>query len=335
MRGSVRLTRSIARTVAVVAISVAALIVPARAAQAAPVRGAGQAQGSETKKSSPQRTRGRALRRARRAALSEAMGRVEGPVDRKAKAAALKAVDAWTGSYRIISERSEGDTVFIEVEAEIDIVRLGKRLQPADASSKRAVFRLGDVGASEACGELPEITTIVGEELTAAGGIELRDRGEPVDIALDCQPLGPVQHTHLQAASVRISATAQGRTVVEQRIAAFANDPRDAVLAGVRDSLAEVAVALATHRRGRVRLHVRDPWPTARVRRLATTMRNSISGIDRVDVAEVAPGVVHLEVRGRLDASRVSRALEELSWPDFSVSTVDVESPDALTIRLQ
>lgn len=302
---------------------------------AAPMRGEGRADSTETKKPSASRTRARALRRARAAALKAAVGQVEGPIDPAARKAVFAAADVWTGAYRILSERHEGEAIVLEVEAEIDTVRLAKRLAPRNASSGRSVFRLGDVGSAESCGAPEAVTTLVGEELSAQAGLVLDAKGETVDVALDCQVLGPVQHTYLHAARVRVVVSAEGRTVAERVVPAFATTPEQAVVAGLHRGLGEVAEALTSHRKGTVRLRVQGPWPTERVRRFETVVRNSVAGVDAVAVSTIERGVVELRVRGRLDAKTLSRRLGTLSFPGFAVSIIDVESPDVLTIRLQ
>ena len=64
-------------------------------------------------------------------------------------------------------------------------------------------------------------------------------------------------------------------------------------------------------------------------------MRNSVLGVDEVDVAAIERGVVELRVRGKLGAKVLASRLEELSLPGFSLTVVDVDPPDVLTIRLE
>lgn len=301
---------------------------------AAPIKAAGQAKTSETNKPSPSRTRDRALRRARRSALQTALGRVQGPVDPAARKAVMKSAAAWTGAYRILGESSDAEGVRIEVEVEIDLVRLTKRVQRRTAGSGRPMFRLCDVGSAEHCGDPETISATVREELSARGGLVVDGKGESLDIALDCETLGPVRHTYLHAVRVRVVATSEGKTVAERVVPAFAVSPSEAIAAGLRRGLGEVAEALAAHRRGHLRLRVQSPLPAARIRRLESSMRNSVLGVDEVELAAIEPGLVELHVRGKIDLRTLARRLDELALPGFTVSIVKREPPDVLTIRL-
>lgn len=321
----------------------------ALAVEAAPLRGTGQAKASETKSPSLSQTRARALRRARRAALEAALRQLSGPVDPAARKAVLDAADSWTGAYRVLSEQGNGQDVDIEVEVEVDLVRLQKRVAKREDGGGRPSWTLGDVGSAESCGEAVALGEVVRTELSAQGGVAAEGaeaagsagkgkgaaKAPALDVALDCQPLGAVDHTLLHAVRVRVTATADGRTVAEASTPAFASTPQEAMAAGVQRALSDVAGALVTHRSGHVRVRVQSPMPAVRIRRLETAMRNSVLGVDEVQVGAVSNGVVELHVRGELSAKALSRALGQLSLPGFTLTVVRVEPPDVLTIRLQ
>lgn len=308
-------------------------IVGVGVAQAAPVRGTGTATASEAKSPSMTKTRSRALRRARRQALQVALGQVSGSVDPKARKAVLGSSEAWTGSYRIVSETRQGSQVEIEVEVEIDLVRLTKRV--TRKGTPKPAFRLGDVTVGPACGEAEVVVGQVGTELSGSGAVALDGKGPPLDVVVECEVLGPVMHTYLQGAHVAVVATTQGQVVARRGGPAFAITPPEAVASGIGRALLVTADDLVTRRAGHVRLRVRSPMPSARIRRLEVAMRRSVLGVDRVEVAAIERGVVELHVRGSLDAKTLARRLGALSLPGFSLSVVDVEPPDALTIRLE
>lgn len=312
-------------------------------AVAAPVHGTGQAKASETKSPSLAQTRARALRRARRAALEAALEQVTGPVDATARKAVLDSADAWTGAYRVLSEQSDGQDVTLELEVEIDLVRLHKRVAKREGGGgKGPSWALGDVGSAEGCGDAAAVAEVVRRELSAQGAVAAAGEGAAkkgkapaLDVALDCQVLGPVAHTYLHAVRVRATATAEGRPVVDVATPAFATTPIEAVAAGVQRALSDVASELQGGGSGRVRLRVQTPTPAVRVRRLESAMRNSVLGVDEVEVGAVAEGMVELHVRGGLSAKDLSRALGQLSLPGFSLTIVRVEPPDVVTVRLQ
>ncbi len=311
-------------------------------AAAAPVQGTGQAKASETKAPNLAQTRARALRRAQRAALEAALQQLAGPVDPAARKAVLESADAWTGAYRVLSEQSNGQDVSLELEVEIDLVRLQKRVAKREAGGGgKPAWALGDVGSAEGCGEAGAVAEVVRTELLAQGAVTAdgaapkKGKAPALDVALDCQALGAVDHTYLHAVRVRATATAEGRTIAEASAPAFAATPAEALAAGVQRALSDVAGGLTASGRGRVRLRVQSPMPAVRIRRLENAMRNSVLGVDAVEVGAVGKGVVELHVRGELSAKELSRALGQLALPGFSLTLVRVEPPDVVTVRLQ
>lgn len=334
-----RRVRRIAQTLGAFALVLAGTI---PVAQAAPVRGVGKATAAETKTPNLAQARVRALRRARRAALEAALSQVTAPVDPAARKAVLGATEAWTGAYRILSERSDGEAVDLEVEVEIDLVRLTKRVAKRQGDGGRPRFRLGAVGASERCGDADAVAAVVRTELSGQGAVVLDGAGgkgaakAPVlDVALDCRPLGPVRHTYLQAVQVTVTATSGGDPVAELTVPEFATTPPEATAAGIQRALTDAASRLVAQRTGHVRLRVQSPLPSVRVRRLETALRNSVLGVDEVEVGALSRGVVELHVRGELTAKALARSLSSLTLPGFSLTVVDVDPPDALTIRLE
>lgn len=330
---------------AAIALSVGA---GASEAAAAPVRGTGEAKASETKSPSLGQTRARALRRARRAALEAALRQLPGPIDAAARKAVLDAADSWTGAYRVLSEQSDGQDVALELEVEIDLVRLQKRVAKREGGGGGPAWALGAVGSAEGCGQAAAIAELVRTELVAQGAVaqgagtegqgskdKTKGKAAALDVALDCHALGGVEHTYLHAVRVRATATADGRTVAEASTPAFATTPAEALTAGVHGALSDVAARLVAHERGHVRVRVQSPLPAIRIRRLETAMRNSVLGVDEVEVGAIDDGVVELQVRGELSAKALSRALGQLQLPGFSLTIVRVEPPDVLTIRLQ
>ncbi|MCX4245912.1 hypothetical protein [Paraliomyxa miuraensis] len=306
------------------------------AANAAPVRAQGKATASETKEPSLAGARARALRRARRTALETALSQLSVPIDGEARKDVLAAADAWTGAYRILSEHGDGEAVNLEIEVDIDLVRLTKRVAKRDpAASGRPVFRLAEVTATPACGDVEAVRAMVRTELSGQGSVALDGKGPALTVALECQPLGPVQHTYLRAARVRITGSSGGQAVAELSVPAFATTPEEAVTAAIQRALSDASSQLRARRSGHVRVQVRAPLPSERIRRLETAMRNSVLGVDEVEVGALSRGVVELHVRGTLSAKELARKLGELSLPGFSLTIVDVDPPDALTIRLE
>jgi hypothetical protein len=301
-------------------------------------RGTGRASASEKSEKKPAATvdvRKRALVRARKAALEAALAGIAtaNKLDAGAKKAVLAATDAWTGSYRVLGERSEGDATVVDVEVEIDVGRLTKRVLPGAALGPRAqpMYALGEVATGSDCAQATGET--IRTEWTAAAAIG--GDGVPVEVAVRCVRLGPVRHTHLHAAKVEVAASAATGPITSAEVHAFANDADAAVAAALADALAETAPALARHRRGSVRLRVQAARPAARVRRLERALQESVVGVQRVEVGGVdAKGSVLLRLAVDLDVPTLARKLGELRQAGLTITVLAIEGPDALSVRL-
>lgn len=296
-------------------------------AEAAPVEGSGSAEIDADAGAAAARKK--ALSRARRAALDAALSSVPAPVDATAKKAVTKAADAWTGAYRILEQSSDGAKVTVRVEVDIDTVRLGKRVAKKQEKPTGARFGLGEIVTDDACAAAE--TAWIRSELTALGAVSKAGK-EAVTLELSCRELGAVRYTHMQAATVRATATGDRATLAQIAVHGFGADGPEAVRAGVQKALEDVALRLRAHASGRVLVRVESPLPSARVRRFEQALRNSVQGVDDVDVVGIEPGVVRLGVEGDLSARLLADRIEGLSLPGFSVTIAGLE-PDALTIR--
>ncbi len=306
-----------------------ALVGPARAA-VSPYQGSGtQAIGADGNANA---ARSKALAKSRKAALEAALAEIGSGVDKAAKKAVLKSADAWTGAYRVLSERTDGGNVTLQVEVDIDLPRLRKRLTQAPTSASQPLFEVEAVDVADGCGDAKAIGTRVQDELALAGATA-KD-GTPVRLRVECTTLGPVPHTFLTAARVEIVAEAGGRPVARVDHEGFAAE--DAVPTVVAEAAGELGSKLAIHRRGTVALRVESALPAARVRRLERALTQSVVGVSRVELARVHPGgSIVLRVHGQLDAGALGQALESLQTPGLRASVVALEGPDALAIRLQ
>lgn len=302
------------------------------AASAAPYRARGEAKASG-KETSPEQLRRRATQRAQEAALTQAIETVSGPVDPKARKAVLDSVRAWTGAYRIVDERTDGDTVVVELEVEIDEARLAKRLLPPASGEARPLFRFGRVTQAPGCADASERVRTL---LELGGALSTDGGATPVQFELSCNALGPVRHTFLHAARVSVRASADGRVIATATAPGSANDPDVAVSTALERAVGEIGAELSLHRRGEVAVSVLSPLPAARVRRLERAITEAVVGVSGVELGGISTqGAVTLRVLGELDAATLARRLEALSLPGFSVTIEAVEAPDALTIRLR
>lgn len=306
-------------------------------AAAEPFVGRGEATVAELgAKGTLEQARKRAVRRARQEALSAALEQLQSPVDRAARKA-VTASEGWTGAYRILEQSMDSGRVQVELEVEIDLQRLSKRLMPRPAVTAQP--RFGPVVWSESaassgafeCVELERLR----QELLALGAVRA-EGGEPLRVTARCERLGPVPHTLVHAARVRLQAQADGREVASAAASGLGPSESSALTQALQQAAEALAASVGRHRAGQVQVTIRSPLPAARIRRLERAIRESVLGVAQTEVVGVdEQGAVLLRVVGELRAEALSRRLQALSLPGFSLTIVQVEGPDALTIALQ
>jgi hypothetical protein len=302
-----------------------------RAAAAQGYRGAGSS-APEPKDKTPGAVRQRALSQARRAALELALAEL-GKVGKPERKSVLAASDAWTGAYRVLSERNEGASVSIEVEVEIDLARLRKKIAGAPASSAKPLFTLDAVELADACGSDRDRRARVEDELVVGHAVEAG--GAPLRVSVACTALGPVPHTFVFAARAVVEASSEGRVVARAAVDSFGGDVDAAMLAAIAEASQSVAASAALHRRGVVAVRVAGARPAARLRRFERALVQSVMGVAKVELARVdANGNVVLSVHGPSDAPSLAQALGSLSAPGVKTQVLAVEGPDALSIEL-
>ncbi len=300
-------------------------------ATAQPFRGAGTSS-PDAKDKTPTAARTRALDKARRVALEAALGEL-GKLDKSARKAILGNTGAWTGSYRVLSERDVAGAVEIEVEVEIDLARLRKRADGGAKGVAAPLFELEDVDAS-GCEPAATIRARVEDELLVAGAIG--PEGAPLRIAAKCTYLGAVPHTFEHAARVELSATAGGRAIASAKLEAFATSEAEAIGTAAADAAAQLGAALAMHRRGRVMLRVVGGHPAVKLRRLERALLQSVMGVQAVELARIdGRGAVVFAVLGVPDAQALAQALQTLQSPGVQASVTAIEGPDVLAIELR
>ncbi len=298
--------------------------------EAAPIEATAAASAEEQ----PDRARDRAIAAARKAALEQAIAAVEVPVDAEAVAAVLARADAWTAAYRVLEVRAEGPGVEVRIEVEVDLPRLRKRIAERSAAPGRAGFRWGSLTAS-GC---PRIDEPALRESLRGYGIVSADAPTQLTIAVTCSDRGAVSHTHVRAAAVEVVAQTQGEVQLEVRLTTqgFAEELDAATQIALDRAVAELADELAVAARGDLELRVEQPWPAARVRSLSAALRDSVLGIDAVELTGIAAdGAVVLRIGGSLDAHALGRSLQAASFPGFRLVGLRIDGAHALRVRMQ
>ena len=304
------------------------------AAAAESVRGAAEAKTSEFKKGTVELARKRALRRARTAALSAALESLEGPIDRTARREVLKSGQGWTGAYRVLSETvtrsGDGDVVKIELEVDVDLARLAKRVAPRSAATVVPKFKFGTVREAPGCDST--LAQRLQSELEAVGALGGED-STPVVFGAMCRDFGVVPHTFTSVGRVEIVGRVGREAVARGQATALGASSEGALAMALQEAIEEAASQLQQHRRGYVRIKVVTPLPSARIRRLERALRESVIGVRRVELSGLdRDGSVLLDVEGNLTPEALGRKLEALRLPGFSVTMQGLEGPDAISI---
>jgi len=309
-----------------------ALALAPGAAGAQPFRGAGTSS-PEAKDKTPTAARARALDKARRAALEAALAEL-GKLSKSARKSILGNTSAWTGSYRVLSERDAGDGVAIEVEVDIDLARLRKRAEGGSTTVAAPLFLLEGVDAGASCEPKTTLAARIEDELEVAGAVG--SEGAALRVTVTCASLGPVPHTFEHAAHVAVVASSGGRTIASAELDGFAKSPQEALTVAVGEAAGKIGAALALHRRGRVLLRVAGGRPSVKLRRLERALLQSVMGVNAVELASLDErGVVVFSVLGVADAPALAQALSSLQSPGVQASVTAIEGPDVLAIELR
>lgn len=317
----------------VLALAVGISAIPTMAA-AAPIEASA---GVPTQEGAADRARDQAIAAARKAALEQAIAGLDVARDEAAVKDVLARPEAWTAAYRVLEVSAKAGQIEVRIEVEIDIPRLRKRVAAKTPGGSRAGtngFAFGKVAAS-GCAALDEAA--LREPLRAYGIIS--DTGAAtLSLSITCTDRGAVTHTHMRAAAVEIVATSKGAVELEVRSDAqgFAEQLEAATQIALDRGIAELADELAVAARGDLELRVEQPWPAARVSVLERTLRESVIGVDVVELSGIAAdGSVRLRVGGRLDAKQLAAAIGGLTFPGFELVGLRVDGAHSLRVRMQ
>lgn len=295
-------------------------------AVAAPFNGRGQAPRTEAD------ARTQALGRARQAALEEALRAIPEPAEPGAVEAVLGASSAWTRAYRVLAWHDDGATLDVEVEVEIDLPRLRKRLLPS--GSPTVGPRLGAVKLAAGCGSMGIGEADVRAQLLSTGLVSDGGQGSAVAFSVACKGLGPVSHTLLEGAEVQVQAAPSGQRATTIQTFGFAGDPSAAALSALQQAVTAWS-RRPQARGGQIRIHVAVPARAAAVRRLQAAVARSVVGVRRVDLWGVAgDGGIQLVAVGPISAADLARQIRTLQAPGLSVRIAEVRNDRTIDIEL-
>jgi hypothetical protein len=276
----------------------------------------------------------RAIAAARKAALEQAIAGLDVARDEAAVKDVLARPEAWTAAYRVLEVITHDGRIEVRIEVEVDIPRLRKRVAASGPNRGPHGFRFGKL-ATSGC---PAIDEAALREPLRAYGIISDGGAATLSLAITCTDRGAVTHTHVRAAAVEIVATSQGAIELEVRFATqgFAEEIGAATQIALDRGVAELADELAVVARGDLEVRVEKPWPAVRVGVLERTLRESVIGVDSVELAGIAPdGSALLRVGGRLDAKQLGAAIGGLTFSGFQLVGLRVDGAHALVVRMQ
>lgn len=309
-----------------------ALILVAPGADAAPIEASASAEQAQA-----ERARDQAIVAARRAALEQAISGIDVPVDPAAVQTVLDRSEAWTAAYRVLDVAEHDGRIEVRIEVEIDLPRLRKRVAAGSTGTGAAASAKGFRFAKLSASGCPAIDEAALKASLRAYGIVADTGDSSLSLAITCSDRGAVAHTHVRAAAVEIVATIDGAVRREERFSSqgFAEQLDAAADIALERGLAELGDQLAVDARGDLELHVEHPWPAARIGVLERSLRESVIGVDLVELAGIAAdGSVVLHLAGRIDAKQLGRALQDLTFPGFGLVGLRVDG-HALRVRMQ
>ncbi|MCA9700442.1 MAG: hypothetical protein KC431_23145 [Myxococcales bacterium] len=332
-----RLHPMIGRGLVAGAIALACTLAPTRVF-AAPIEASASAPADAA---GSEGARGQALAQARRAALEQAIATIDIPVDDTAVAAVLARFEAWTAGYRVLAVEDLGAELRVTIEAEIDLPRLRKRLAVPGTGTRSTGF-VWTAPKQQGCDTVDAQAIQAMRTSLEAYGIVVAgksaDSGSTLSLSLRCKDQGAVTHTHVRAAAVEIVAETSGAVTLKLEVAAqgFAEELDAATAIALDRALGDLADALAIEARGELELRVEQPWPAARIRVLEDSLRATVIGVDKAELAGIgSDGTAVLRITGSVDGKALGQQLQASSFPGFRLVGLRIDTAHALRVRMQ
>lgn len=297
------------------------------------------ARGSSPSASGSQ-ARAKATTAARKAALELALDDLaeSAPVDEGARRAVLAQAEVWTGAYRVLSQADAEGTLSIELEVEIDLPRLRKRVLPTDASQSVTGLEWSRFEARGCDGVDVDALRLrlVAAGLVREGTATPSATGRKLALSVTCSLEGAVPHTFLTTGRVRVDAAIDGKPRARVSAFGFASSPISAIADALDRATEELAHELDLPARGGVQLLVRSTTSAAALRELERRLREAVVGVNRVDFDGLEPdGNLRLHVFGAFDASTLASRLDGLAVPGARVVSPRAEGEGTVRLRLE
>jgi hypothetical protein len=282
--------------------------------------------------------RAKATSAARRAALELALDEIARTtaVDAAARRAVLAQAEVWTGAYRVLGQTDLDGTLAIELEVEVDLPRLRKRVLPADPGGASNGLRWSRFEARGCDGvdvdslRVRLVAAGIVREGTATAG------GRALTLALTCSLEGAVPHTFLTTGRARVDAAIDGKPRARVGAFGFASSPIAALADALDRATDELTRELELPARGGTRLLVRSKAPGSALRELERRLREAVEGVTRVDFDGLEPdGTLRLHVFGAFDTATLASRLDQLAVPGARVVSPRAEGEGTVRLSLE
>lgn len=300
-------------------------------ASAEPFEATGEAKQSKTSVS-PAVLQRQAIRQALQNALQAALSRVPSRGDQDARRAILRAPTVWTGAYRVLNIAEERDRVRVNLEVDIDVERLAKRLAPRTAvgrESQATRYRVTSLDSDETCGERAQMTKAV-RNLPV---FSERSATKDARIVLHCST-GAIRHTFTYGARVEASLWVDESMIAQAVGDGLASEMSDATANAVDTALKKLSGRLSAPPEP-LKVRVESPLPSKRVRWLESAMVDDIRGVRSVSVVGIEPdGTVLLGVEGGVSAEALERGLRALHNTRLPMRVLGIDARSTVSVRL-
>ncbi len=260
------------------------------------------------------------------------------PVDAAARRAVLAQAEVWTGAYRVLSQDDVDGTLSIELEVEIDLPRLRKRVLPADATQVVTALEWSRFEARGCDGvDVDSLRVrLVAAGLVRDGSATSSAGGRKLAIAVTCNLEGAVPHTFLTTGRVRVDAAIEGKPRARVSAFGFASSPISAMADALDRATDELERELDLPARGGVQVLVRSTTSASALRELERRLREAVVGVNRVDFDGLEPdGTLRLHVFGAFDAATLASRLDGLVVPGARVVGPRAEGEGTVRLRLE
>ncbi len=274
---------------------------------------------------------------ARRAAFATALDALGSNIDPELRKSAKEEADLWTRAYRVIRDSEQAGKRTVEVEVEIDLARLRKRVAGSGAAGGSDGLVLDTM---QGCGIDPsdpmDRTIVATMKAMIAAGVLATNASRRVKLSFVCDAPAGVEFTTQVMQSVQIEARIGDEIIASTVARGFATNGDAAREQAISLALASLGQALVPIAKQRIVLRVEHAQPAAKIRAIERALREAVIGVRSVALVSIDPkgSAIEFEVAMDGDVTQLRDGIARLKEPTFALSSVTVTGPRRITASL-